>query len=112
MLPLNINWRIVALGVFLVYVLYNNYLLHHYEIKSKEQAQVIESIQKENNQLTNQLTIERNSTISQINKEQQVKEQAENDVKVIYKTLSSDSCASARLPDDVINRLHSKTDKK
>ncbi|WKT00517.1 DUF2570 domain-containing protein [Gallibacterium salpingitidis] len=108
MLPLNINWRIVAVCGGLAYLLYTNYLLHHYEIKSQEQAQTIEAIQKENNQLTNQLTIERKAVINQISQEQQAREQAENDVKIIYKTLSSDSCASARLPDDIINRLRAK----
>lgn len=109
MLPLKFNWRLILICLAVGYLLYSNYLLHHYEVTTKAQAQEIELIKKEKQQLTAQLTIERNATVTQLNLEQQAREKSENDVKIIYKTLSNDACSSARLPDDVIRRLRNKT---
>lgn len=77
----------------------------HLAAKNQKQVQTIEQLTLTQQRLNDMLVQERRAIREQLAIEQSHKVKANEDIKIIYQTLSSDHCANARLPDDVIKRL-------
>lgn len=85
-------------------------LLYNDNGKLKEenarQADIIKVQEAENKQLVNILETERAATIAQSEAEKKENDGKNEDVKIIYKHLSSDACSRAKLGNIIIGRLH------
>lgn len=69
------------------------------------QAKTIQSLNHNLAEATKQLDDERKAIKKQTALEQTQQEKADDDIKVIYKSIKVQDCSRQRLPDDVIKRL-------
>ena len=120
MFKIETKWLVIGflffglVGSFGGYWYWTTSQLSHYKTLSEKQAQTIAEKEMRITQLNadiaqkeQQILIERESVKKQTALERQEKEKANDDIKVITKTIYKDrsGCANVALPDDVIKRL-------
>lgn len=116
MFKIDPKWLVIGILIagLLGYWHWTTSKLEYYKVLSDRQEQVIGQQKNEIVQLNadiaqkeQQILIERESVKKQTALERQEKEKANDDIKVITKTIYKDrsGCANVALPDDVIKRL-------
>ena len=103
------NWLTKSLAIAILglcgWIWFQSQNINSLKAENQTQAQALEQQRQVNKQLNNALQIERESTLKQTALEQKEKVKADDEIKVIYRTIYKDNCANQRMPDDVINIL-------
>ncbi|STO91900.1 putative bacteriophage protein [Avibacterium paragallinarum] len=100
-------WLCVILGLC-GWVWYQSQRISSLSAKNQMQAQTIQQLNHHLAEKTKQLEDERKTTQKQTALEQVQREKADEDIRVIYKTIKEQDCSREPLPDDVIKRLQHK----